>query len=122
MEGRWAAEANLPSHPRMPTTGRRSASVGGDEGRSIVSPSHEQDRLPAQAIFRRLVAGPGGHCAVKETALLQHTDCPRTLSSVRPRSARSASSRRSMGKASIIRLGVDQKRAKKTAKAYAAVS
>jgi hypothetical protein len=58
----------------MPARGRRSASVGGNQGRSVVRPEHEQNRLSVQAIFRRLVAGAGGHGAVEETDLLQHPD------------------------------------------------
>jgi hypothetical protein len=58
----------------MAATGRRSALIRGDKGRGVLRAKHEQDRLTAEAVFRRLVARAGGNSPVKEADFLKGSD------------------------------------------------
>jgi hypothetical protein len=60
----------------MPATGRRCASVRGDEGRGIIGSKPEEDWLAVQlAVAGLLVGRTAGNCPIQEPDRLKGTDC-----------------------------------------------
>jgi hypothetical protein len=58
----------------MAATGRGCPVIRLNEGRGVVIAEGKEDRLAAQAVFGRFVAGAGGHGPVEKPDLLKNPD------------------------------------------------